>query len=319
MALTAMRFDMRAPDFGAPTADLYRAALDMAEWADEAGLPAVDGADDNYLPSPLTMAAAIAARTRRIQIFVTVLVLPLHDPVRVAEDSAVVQTLSGGRLNLTFGVGYRPHEFEMFGVPMRRRGTLLEEYVGILRRGWSGEEVEHRGAQFRVTPVPAPRPPLVLLGGGSEAAARRAARIADGFLPILPEPHVVAAYHDERERLGLGPGVVMGTAAAGFVYVAEDVEAAWDVIGPHALDDARSYGRWTDGNPGAVAYAACETVEDVRASGLYRVLTPDECVAYAEGLGPFGTIQLHPLMGGLDPDFAWEGLRLFRERVLPRL
>src|SRR5262249_49762887 len=102
----------------------------------------------------------------------------------------------------------------------------------------------------------------------------------------------------------------------GFPYVAEDPDAAWKEIAPHALHEMNSYGQWlaetgTDGR-----FAVVESVEQLKASGAYLVVTPDECVALAK---QFHTLTLHPLMGGLSPEIGWRGLELFVEKVLPQL
>ena len=115
-----MIFDMRAPAFGAPREDLYAAALDMAAWADDAGFDVIGfgehhGAEDGYNPSPLVLAAAMAARTRQIRLRTAVLLASCYDPIRLAEDLAVLQILSRGRFELGLGFGYRPSEFAMYG------------------------------------------------------------------------------------------------------------------------------------------------------------------------------------------------------------
>ena len=112
-------FDMRAPDFGAPAKDLYAAALDQCSWADELGFDFVGigehhATDDGYLPSPIVFASAVAARTRRILLRPSVLLAPFYDPLKLAEDLAVLQILSHDRLVVGIGAGYRPAEFEMF-------------------------------------------------------------------------------------------------------------------------------------------------------------------------------------------------------------
>ena len=128
-------FDMRAPTFGAPKEALYRAALDMAAWADELGFNVVSfgehhASEDGYLPSPLPLAAAVAARTKRAKLRPNVLIAPLYEPVKLAEDLSVIQILSGGRLQVVLGAGYRPYEFEMFGT---RREERKERYLAQLR------------------------------------------------------------------------------------------------------------------------------------------------------------------------------------------
>nr|WP_232292102.1 LLM class flavin-dependent oxidoreductase [Frankia sp. QA3] len=107
----------------------------------------------------------------------SVIVLPLYDVLRAAEDLAVLDVISDGRLEVVVGAGYRPAEYAMFGRSFAGRGSQVEDAVPLLRRAWSGEPFDHRGTTVRVTPVPVHQPgPPVLLGGSSPAAARRAAR-----------------------------------------------------------------------------------------------------------------------------------------------
>jgi len=157
------------------------------------------------------MAGAIAARTQALEISV-VLVLPLHDPIRVAEDAAVVDHLSHGRLDIVLVNGYVPSEFEAFGKSMSDRVKLTTEAVATLRQAWTGEPFQHRGRTVRVTPRPFQQPgPPLWLGGSSDGAARRAARIADAFLPTLPQ--YWDTYRDEMRRLGFTEDYREGVAA----------------------------------------------------------------------------------------------------------
>jgi alkanesulfonate monooxygenase SsuD/methylene tetrahydromethanopterin reductase-like flavin-dependent oxidoreductase (luciferase family) len=322
MTRILLRYDMRAPAFGAPPAALYAAALEQAAFGDAQGFDAVQlsehhGADDGYLPSPLVLAAAIAGRTSRIRLEIAALILPLHDPLRVAEDVAVLDLASGGRVELVIGAGYVPAEFAMFERALADRPRLVEEGIRALESAWTGEPFEYRGRTVRVTPRPLqrPRPPLAL-GGSSPAAARRAARLADRFVPALP--YLWKLYREERERLGL-PVPPTGRVGPLFLHVAEDPDAAWARIAPHALHEANAYGRWMTETGTAGPYRPMADADALRASGMYRVLTPDACVALAEELGPSGTLLLHPLMGGLDPELGWSSLELFARRVLPRI
>src|ERR1700709_1181883 len=122
---------MRAPAFGADPAALYAAAPEMCSWGGNYGcLAAVlcehHGAEDGYLPSPLILASAIAARTERLALSL-ILLLPFYDAVRLAEDMAVLDIISKGRASYILALGYRPEEFEHFGVDMRTRGRLADE------------------------------------------------------------------------------------------------------------------------------------------------------------------------------------------------
>src|SRR5438477_3355829 len=145
MALLTLRFDFRNPAFsGVTMAERFQAALEMTEWAERLGFISVGlsehhGSDDGYLPSPLTLAAAIAARTKTIGIGINAVVAPFHNPLRLAEDAAVVDQLSNGRFMLTITNGYVASEFEMFAVPIKDRAKCATEAVETLRKAWTEE------------------------------------------------------------------------------------------------------------------------------------------------------------------------------------
>src|SRR6185295_12292034 len=166
MTMIGIRYDLRAPAFSPTThAEMYAACLDQCAWADEHGLASVvlsehHGVDDGYLPAPVTLAAAVAGRTHRIGITIAAVLVPLHDPVRLAEQLAVVSLASGGRLSIVAGLGYRDEEFAMAGVERKERGKLLDEYVDVMRQAWTGEPFTWRGRRVRVTPKPA-SPPMI--------------------------------------------------------------------------------------------------------------------------------------------------------------
>ena len=153
-----LRFDMRAPAWGAPPVALYAAVPEMCAWAeDHGGLAAVfcehHGSEDGYLPSPFLLASAVAARTQRLPLSL-ILILPFYEPVRLAEDMAVLDILSGGRASYILALGYRPEEFEHFGVALRDRGRLADEKLALLRRLLAGETVIQDGRRITVTPRP---------------------------------------------------------------------------------------------------------------------------------------------------------------------
>lgn len=320
MTVLTLAYDMRSPDWGAPTEALYRTAVEQAAWADRRGFSAVvlmehHASRDGYLPSPIVMGGAVAAVTERILLRLSLILLPLYHPLRAAEDLAVLDLISGGRLRLTVGLGYRQEEYEQFGVNMRRRPSLMEEAVETLKQAWTGEPFEFQGRTVRILPRPAQRPrPAIYMGGASPASARRAARIADGYQPLAERLYGI--YLEELEELGRAapePEPAM-SAGSGYVFVAEDPEREWDRIGRHALWDSNEYSRWIGDRRGT--FRAMGSVEELKKSGTYRVVTPDECLEIARREE---AVVFKPLVGGLDPETGWDGLQLFAERVLPHL
>ena len=194
---------------------LYRLILAQVERAEELGWDDVwlsehHFIEDDYTPSVLPLAAAIAARTTRMRIGTAALLLPLHDPLRVAEDAATVDVLSGGRLDLGVALGYKLSEFKGFGVSTSSRVGRLEEGLGILRALFAGKTLNHSGRYYHyedvsLRPLPVQRPLPLWVGGFVEVAARRAARFADGLIVNGGVGWVIDAYRDELQRLGQDP------------------------------------------------------------------------------------------------------------------
>jgi len=323
MAMIALRYDLRIPSFSPSTpAAQYAACLEQCAWGDERNvvdlvvLSEHHGVDDGYLPAPLTMAAAVAGRTSRVMINIAALLVPLHDPIRLAEQLAVLDLVAGGRVAVVAGLGYREEEFAMAGVERKRRGSLMEEAVTTMRQAWTGEPFEYRGRRVVVTPKPkTPGGPPMLIGGSTEKAARRAAKLRCGFFPSIGDPKLKEIYEEECAKVGF-TGFVSLPSGPGFVHVSDDPERDWARIAPHALHDARGYAAWQTPDQRSSVHVQGTTLEDVKASGVYRVVTPDECVALA---GEIQTIVLHPLMGGMPPELGWESLERFASKVLPRI
>ena len=316
-----LRFDFRNPAIAGTTpADRYAAALDMAEWADGLGCVTIavsehHGSADGYVPSPLPIIAAMAARTTNVRFSVAALIAPFYDPLRLAEDLVVLDHLTRGRIDLIVAAGYVREEFEMYGVPMKERVARVHEVVTTLRAAFTGEPFEYRGRTVHVTPAPyRPGGPAITLGGSSEAAARRAARIADGFLPSIPE--VWEPYRDEMLLLGKpDPGPCpMGQMRT--VALATDADRGWSEVAPYFLHETNAYGEWQAQDDVGSPYRVVDGVDALRAAGAYAVVTPDQYVDELRA-APFPFAMFHPMCGGIPPDLAWSSLRLFEHEVMP--
>jgi alkanesulfonate monooxygenase SsuD/methylene tetrahydromethanopterin reductase-like flavin-dependent oxidoreductase (luciferase family) len=297
----------------------------MTEWAETRGaLAAVlcehHMASDGYLPSPTVMAAALAARTTRIPIMVSIVILPLYDPVRLAEEMCVLDILSNGRVSFVAAIGYRPAEYEMYGVDFGRRGAIAEEKLGVLLQAKTGEPFEHEGRRIHVTPPPVtPGGPRVAWGGGSVAAARRAGRHGLDFLAQKGDPALQVAYEEEARANGLEPGVcrLPPRDAATTVFVADDLDSAWDELGPYLMHDVRSYAEWNEGNVDTASLSFAATAEELREENVsHRILTVEQAIERVRSGAP---LPLHPLIGGLPPEIAWRYLKTVVEQVMPAL
>jgi alkanesulfonate monooxygenase SsuD/methylene tetrahydromethanopterin reductase-like flavin-dependent oxidoreductase (luciferase family) len=320
-----IRFDFRNPAFSGTTmAERYSAALDMVGWAESLSFERVvvsehHGSDDGYLPSPLVMSAAIAARTSTMRLQIAAVISSFHHPLRLAEDAAVLDNISNGRLELVLANGYVSSEFLMFNQPMSRRAIRTEQLVEVLRRAWTGEPFTYEGRTAVVTPTPLQRPgPPILLGGGTRAVALRAARIADGFAPSAAGLWEI--YSDAVQELGRERPAPQPSADGRFIYFADDPDRAWERIAPFAMHEMNAYGRWMQGagidHP---RYRPVGHVDELKGSGQYYVVAPHEFVTAMQRPDAPQVLTLHPLMGGIPPELAWESLRLFETEVLPRL
>jgi alkanesulfonate monooxygenase SsuD/methylene tetrahydromethanopterin reductase-like flavin-dependent oxidoreductase (luciferase family) len=316
--------DLRCPEFAPIThAELYSEALDMLAWCDErewhgAFLNEHHAADDGYLPAPVTMAAAIAARTKRLELRV-LLIAPFYDPLRLAEDLAIVDNISLGRIAPVLAAGYRPFEFDMFGVSLAERRVVLEETFKILREAWTGEPFRYRGRTARVRPMPYRDggPPLAM-GGSTKSAARQAAKIADDW--YARGDALWDVYREERLRLGKSDPGDYAPTAPGFLMVSEDPERTLHKVYRNIMAWNNSYNAWFRETYGRLWGPSLETIDDVRSvNDKYKILTPDQTVEFAATLPSHGFIGLRPLCGGMDPALSWESLQLFTDRVMPRL
>lgn len=317
-----LRFDMRDPSWAAPPAALYAAVPEMCAWAeDHGGAAAVfcehHGSEDGYLPSPFLLASAVAARTQRLALSL-ILILPFYEPVRLAEDMAVLDILSGGRASYILALGYRPEEYEIFGLSLRDRGRLADDKLGLLRRLLAGETVVENGRRIMVTPLPQTAGgPGMMWGGGSLAAARRAGRYGLGMLANANIPGMREAYEESCRKHGHEPGATFfpDRDSPSATFVADDVDQAWSELGEYLLHDARSYAAWNPGNETSAGISHVNTIAELRdTSKSHVIISTSEAISRVRA---GEVLTLSPLCGGLPPELAWPYLKRVGEVVLP--
>lgn len=269
-------YDFRNPGQRVPFETLYRECLEQIRWAEQIGFDSVwltehHFVGDGYTPSPLVLAAAIGQVTERMRIATNLMLLPLADPVRLAEDAAALSLLTAGRFDLGVGLGYRQLEFDYFKRKLSHRPSLMEEGVAILRQAWSGAPIRHQGKRYQidglaVSPVPQ-TPPRLLMGGMAPVAIERAARLGDGFLSTGGIGHDV--YVAALAEQGRSPDE--GAIFAGhWGIIAPDPEREAAEIGEYALYQTNAYVSWgAFGPPDETPQFA--DAESVLRDGLYEM------------------------------------------------
>ena len=320
-----------------PYPELYQALLDQIVRAEELGYEHVwlsehHFAADGYNPALLPTAAAIAARTSRIRIGTFILILPLHHPVRVAEDATCVDILSNGRFDLGVGQGYAATEFHALHIPRAERTTRLIEGVELIRRLWTEDRVTFAGKSFQVTdltlspkPVQQPHPPI-WLGARAENAIRRAARLGYSLLTTVgPDP--APLYIQALQEYGRNPAD-FAIGQLRMVYVAESADQAWEDTQEHIHNSMQFYApimAEARDLPSDERLWPFERAQELRHSwfGQHAMIgTPDQVARKLERFCQERHCT-HFIMAtqlpGLDPRKGTRSLELFAREVMPQL
>jgi probable F420-dependent oxidoreductase len=284
---------------------------------------------DGFLPSPLIVATAVAARTRRLTVGTSVMLLPLHHPVHVAEDVITLDIVSKGRVVLGVGIGYQAADFQAFAVPMGHRVALFEEGVDIIRKCWSGEPFSYHGThytlegiQIRPRPFQSPAPPL-WIGASVPAAARRAGRLGDAFVAtpstdLESTVRLVDAYRQAALTAGRQPQVVLMRDA----WVAETRAEAAAVYGPEVMTAYRYYWQNRLAEFRSLGPEVEFTLDNLAPNRLI-LGDPETCVRefqrWHEATGSdYVLLRLrHAHSGGPAHEKIMQALKLFGDRVLP--
>jgi probable F420-dependent oxidoreductase len=325
-------YDFRNPaQWRKPYDKLYAATLEQIAWAESLGYDDIwlsehHFIDDGYSPALLPIAAAVAARTRRARIATGVMLMPFHNPVRLAEDAATVDIISGGRFELGVGVGYKVEEFESFAIPYNERGGRTNEGLEIIRRLWEGETLTFKGKHYEVNrarlspePIQKPRPPI-WVGGFTPAAMRRVARYGDGFMaPPIPLKSLYDIYLAELAKAGKPVTNLRIAGGHSWLIASDDPAKTWNEAADHVIYQLNQYAEWF-GRAGNQPAQRIEGREQLRASGALRVADPDGCIRMIREIVaevPLTHYLSWTLPPGLPPKWAERHIELFAEEVIP--
>lgn len=291
-------YDFRNPaQFRQDWTERYRQIFDQIDWVE--GGSNFDGVsvsehhfvDDGYTPSVLALATAIAAKTERVTIATNIIQLPLHNPLRIAEDSLTVDALSGGRFRLGVAIGYRELEFAGFETTTRHRAERMEEAIEIIRGAFAGEPFAHSGKHWsfpdlKVTPLPVREGgPPIWMGGTATRALERAARIGDGFMASVNDE--VVGYREACERLGT-PAERRGTLRTAWAIIDPDPERALHDLGPYMLHQVNGYVDF-----GFLQVPYFEHAQQLVDAGFYTLLDGPGAIAYFQEAAAAGVEEIH--------------------------
>ncbi|MEM7340713.1 MAG: LLM class flavin-dependent oxidoreductase [Actinomycetota bacterium] len=317
----------RHPDSAMTMTDVYAATLDQAVLADRLGFDHVWFTEhhflaDGYLPAFQPLAGAIAARTERIRISTDIALLPLYHPVRLAEELAVLDHLSRGRMELGIGMGYVPSEFAAFGVPLRNRVSMTEEGIDVLRGAWGDGPFSYDGRRYHLDEVDVhPKPvqpggPPLWIAAMSEAGAQRAARFGTNLLPqgqrhevLDPWREAVAARGDDPARFRVG--IIRS------IYVSDDVDADWPMLREAERYRMSIYNRFMAETPDDYGWREGGAIpQGVIVGSVDRCV--DELGSFIDEFG-ITDVASSGLPPGVDPAWMNENLERLATEVLPQL
>lgn len=286
-------YDFRnPPQWARPWDRHYQDILEVIAWSETAGfshawVPEHHMASDAYMPSPLVAMSAIAARTTTIRVGSGIALAPLYNPVRFATDCAVLDVISGGRIDVGLAIGYRERETAAFGVDFTKRGKLFDEWLEIVSRLFAGETVDHDGTHFQISGAKLAPSPMghvpIFIGGFADKSIERVIRFGDGY---IGSEQVCDAYVAKLKERGDDPqgGAVRVTGIT--TVVADDPEAAFEELAPCFHHVNNSYGEWfSEGTTHSADHGfQPRSLEDFKASGVLNVLTPDQTIAMLKDL-----------------------------------
>lgn len=317
---------------------IYRETLYQAELAESLGYSTFSVAEhhflpDGWIPTPFAMLGALSAVTDRVNLMTNIVVLPLHNPIEVAEYAAVLDLLSGGSFRLGVGLGWRDEEFAAYGIDKRERVSRVEEGMELIRRLLSEESVTYDGEMYSidditVMPRPIQQPVPIWYGGQSDPAIQRAARLADAW-SISP----IETIDELEEKLDVYSKALSDNNRSiddvyiplrREAYVAEDDETAWREVGQSLLYEYQDvYGDYDDIGHSFHPEEHEEALEELRNHAKNRFLiggpeTVTEELERYRDIIDFDEVLLRMHFPGMDTDLAEKSIRLVDEEIMPR-
>lgn len=323
-----------------PIQDVYRGELDLIESAEALGYDSIwltehHFAEDAYSPALVPVAATVAARTERVRIGTNLMLLPLYHPVRLAEDIAVLDILSGGRIDVGVGQGYVEQEFTGFGIPKSERTGRFVESLAILKALWSEPKCTYTGTYFQLqdaalSPRPWQRPhPPIWVGATAPAAVQRAGLFGANLLGLTSR-RLQSIYEQALVDGGWDPAE-RSVLQLLWVYVAPTDDEAWEWAAPHFHHVLATYAGWAAQSGDAARMSSSLTVlpaPDLRHTDPNRLMfppifgSPDTVFAAIDDrLQRVRATHLCLAMRlpGMADDRAYSSMKLFAEEVAPRL
>jgi alkanesulfonate monooxygenase SsuD/methylene tetrahydromethanopterin reductase-like flavin-dependent oxidoreductase (luciferase family) len=252
--------------------------------------------------------------------------MPFHNPIRLAEDIATVDVISGGRFELGVGIGFKGEEFEGFGVSSKERGKRTDQSLDIIRRALAGETVTVTSEFFdfrnvRVTPEPIQKPhPPIWLGGFTPAALRRAVRFGDGFTVPGANRDVYDSYIAGLKAEGRPTDNVRFASGFWCLIVSDDPEKTFAEAADHVIYQANHYSVWLSAAGLQPLAPHIESHEDLRKSGLLQVVDPGTAISMIKSFAdtvPITHFYSWTLPPGLPARWAQTHLELFASKVIP--
>ena len=326
-----MWYDFRNPPaWKRPYDQLYNEIIDQIVWGEENGFDDIwlsehHFIEDGYSPSLMPIAAAIASRTKKIHIGTSVILMPFHNPVRMAEDAATVDVISGGRFELGVGVGYKVEEFESFAISSKERGARTNEGLEIIRRLWEGETLTFEGKYYTVTkakltpePIQQPRPPI-WVGGFTPPALRRAAKYGDGYIGVGPLKEAYERYVTALEKVGKSTTDIRLAGGYFWLIPSEDPDKTWNEAAEHVRYQVNAYAEWSE-KAGMPMFPKLPDTDALRESGLFQVVDVDTCIQMIRDYAletPLTHYYSWTLPPGLPASWIQPHLELFTSKVIP--